>query len=366
MSIVPLKKITLFGLANDKAAVLEELQDLGCLHLVPLTAEERLPGEHGPSPSAREALKFLLSSPQQFRQLGDPARFDALAVEHKALAIQGRMRDLEDERDFLERRIADLEPWGEFVLPPLHDRYSLRFWFYIVPHALMMEVAATNLVWERVGRDDRFAYVIVVSTDEPQGMPVERTHTGDKPLSKLRARLEEVEIEREDLQAERASLTRWCRLFARNLARLEDDETRARAATQTYDADPLFALQAWTPKERAGALEKVATEKQLALHVEEVGPNDAPPTLLRNPPELAGGQDLVTFYMTPGYGLWDPSGIVFVSFALFFAMIMSDAGYGMVLALIMAYYWEPCSFLSGSAGPKTYEEVGGGVCESYC
>jgi V/A-type H+-transporting ATPase subunit I len=61
--------------------------------------------------------------------------------------------------------------------------------------------------------------------------------------------------------------------------------------------------------------------------------------LLRNPPNLAGGQDLVSFYLTPSYRLWDPSTIVFCSFALFFAMILADAGYGLVLGLGLILGW---------------------------
>jgi V/A-type H+-transporting ATPase subunit I len=43
--------------------------------------------------------------------------------------------------------------------------------------------------------------------------------------------------------------------------------------------------------------------------------------------------------MTPGYQTWDPSGIIFVSFVFFFAMILADAGYGAVLGLILMLSW---------------------------
>ena len=39
----------------------------------------------------------------------------------------------------------------------------------------------------------------------------------------------------------------------------------------------------------------------------------------------------MTFYMTPGYHTWDPSIVVFFSFAVFFAMIFADAGYALML-----------------------------------
>ncbi len=65
-----------------------------------------------------------------------------------------------------------------------------------------------------------------------------------------------------------------------------------------------------------------------------------PPTLLHNPERLAGSEALVTFYKTPQYGSWDPSIVSFVSFAIFFAMIVADAGYGIILALMTALLWK--------------------------
>jgi V/A-type H+-transporting ATPase subunit I len=61
---------------------------------------------------------------------------------------------------------------------------------------------------------------------------------------------------------------------------------------------------------------------------------------MQNPPALAGGQDLVSFYTTPRYWLWDPSMIVFFSFALFFAMIFADVGYSATLGIIVAVLWK--------------------------
>jgi V/A-type H+-transporting ATPase subunit I len=180
---------------------------------------------------------------------------------------------------------------------------------------------------------------VVLSEEEPQGMPVARTHTGSKPLSELERRLDEVETESEDLQAERTSLTRWCTLFAQSLDQLEDRAARLRAAAQTFDDDLLFALQAWAPQEKVSQLQNYTGANRLALEVQEPAMGDTPPTLFRNVPALAGGEDLVTFYQTPSYWLWDPSTVVLFSFAIFFAMIMSDAGYALLLGIVLVFAW---------------------------
>jgi len=349
VSIVELSRITLLGHAAERQRVLHGLQSLGCLHLVPLAAGTGERAGGGPSHQAREALAFLEASPRRHRQVRDPARFDAEAVQAQALALAEHMRALEDERDFLVRRIADLAPWGNFDLGDLDAVGGNRLWFYLVPQYRMAEIEATDLRWALVNRDLRFCYVVVIARDEPTGMPVARTHTGPKPRRALQARLDEVEMALEDAETERFSLSRWCGLFARSLARLEERAEAEHAATLACEATPLFALQAWAPRERIDDLRGFAREHGLGLDVRPPHGDDTPPTLLRNGPATAAGEDLVTFYMTPGYWTWDPSGVVLYSFALFFAMIIADAGYAAVLAVALAGAWRG---LGRSAGGR--------------
>ena len=349
MSIVALSRVTLLGHVADKERVLAGLQGLGCVHLVPLAAGEDDAVRGGPSRQSRDALAFLETSPRRHRQVHDPARFDAEAVEEQARELEARLRALEDERDFLVRRIADLAPWGDFDLGDLDAVRGHRLWFYLVPHYRLPEIEATDLRWALVNRDDRFCYVVVIARDEPVGMPVARTHTGPKPRRELQARLDEVALALEDAEAERFSLSRWCELFARSLARLEDRAEVEHAATLACEAAPLFAMQAWAPRDRVQALRGFARERGLAIDVQAPQRGDTPPTLLRNPPAAAAGQDLVTFYMTPGYWTWDPSAVVLYSFALFFAMIVADAGYAAVLGLALLAAWRR---LGRSAGGR--------------
>ena len=340
MSIVPLTRVTVYGLLAEKTRVLAGLQGLGCLHLVPLSASESgATAGGGPSPEAREALAFLQTCRNRRRQMRDGSRFDARAVQRRALALRDRIRALEDERDSLVKRIEDLAPWGDFRLPPVEELGGLRLWFYPVPHYRMTDLAATDLTWAEVGRDNRIVSVVVIAPEEPAGMPVPRVHTGDRPLSELIDRLDTVELDLQDLQAERASLTRWITLFARSVARLEDEAAVAFAALGTHDDMPLFAVSGWAPTETLPVLRAYAENAGVALTEADPEPADTPPTLLNNPGPLAAGQDLVEFYISPGYWTWDPSAVVFLSFTIFFAMILSDAGYALLLGLVLAPFW---------------------------
>ncbi|NVO54761.1 hypothetical protein HW561_03015 [Rhodobacteraceae bacterium B1Z28] len=65
-----------------------------------------------------------------------------------------------------------------------------------------------------------------------------------------------------------------------------------------------------------------------------------PPTLLEQPENRSAAVDLALFYQVPGYQDWDPSVIVSASFAIFFAMIVADAGYGVVILLGLLAFWK--------------------------
>ncbi len=343
MSITPLVKVTLVGHESGKADVLADLQELGCLHLIPLTPEGEPTSEEGASREAKEALQFLASAPQRRRQVTDPSSFDALGIEQRALDLQRRYFELRNERDRLESHIASMAPWGAFEFPPLEELGGQRLWFYVVPHHQMKDVPTDEgLRWEVVQRDHRFSYVVVLAETEPEAeaMPVPRTPMGGRSPRQLAERLEEVLVELDDVEAERFDLTRWCTLMARALDGLDDLAARDRAAAQTARAEPVYALQGWAPRERADEIRAYAAGHGLAIDVEEPGPGEEPPTLFENPPALRGGEDLVNFYMTPSYWVWDPSSVVFLSFAVFFAMILADAGYAAVLGAIVLAYWK--------------------------
>ncbi len=343
MSIVRLHKLTLIGMAGEKKRVLDQLQSLGCMHLLPLKATpkapEELPPEH--AENARRALRYLMAVPEKRHQIRHVSRFSMDAAVFAVLANQHRLRDVNDRRDALKQRIKDLAVWGDFELPQLDDLYGWRLWFYVLSRSQMRQMEAVDLPWQEVHRGAHASWVVVVSPDEPpQGsMPAERVRTGSHPLGRLLHRLEEIELELEDIQAERQALTRWIYLMSSHLAAAENTASLKHAEAQTFDDPQLFAVQGWVPVEEADAVRALADSRGLAVVTMPPGPGDSPPTLLENPETLAAGEDLVGFYQVPGYRSWDPSRVLFFSFALFFAMILSDAGYAALLGVLLGAYW---------------------------
>jgi len=343
-----MRKVTICGLASEKRGVVDALQSLGCLHIIPL-ATPSPEAARSPLPHAErvhEALKFLLRSSHIRHTLRADPRFDLQAVTDRALEIRERLRTVGDQRDFLKRRIADVSRWGHFELPPLNELAGHRLWFYEVPHREAKKLAELDLPWQEVGRSRSTRFIVVISQHEPpaRAMPVRRTHVGAKSLGTLQRELNDVEVELEDLELERIGLTRYIHLIRQNIARADDAAAFEYTLNETHDADGVFALQAWAPETALEDLDGFCGARGLALVSEPASDDETPPTLLDNPEPVAAGEPLSRFYQIPSPRDWDPSGVLLISFALFFAMILSDAGYGLLILLAaFVVYARPAS-----------------------
>jgi V/A-type H+-transporting ATPase subunit I len=349
MSIIPLNKVTVFGIPEDKQAVLDGLQRLGCLHLISLqppakTAEFAV---SEPAEDARKALRYIMDVPRRRHQITDESVFALDCVVAEALANQQRQREAEDRKLSLAQRLDELAPWGDFTLPNLDELGGYRLWFYRVPSAKVPSFREAlhklELPWQIVYESQRNTYFAIIAEKEPATdvLTVKRTHAGSISPQDLKHQLQQVEIEIDQIEAEHESLSRWIFLLSKNLARVEDRDALNHAQKQAAEQDGIFLVQGWLPQRDLKRLDAFSQQQGLAFLAEPPNPSEKPPTLMENPLTLTGGQDLVTFYETPGYRDWDPSIVVFFSFATFFAMILCDAGYAVVLAGVVAYFWQP-------------------------
>ncbi|MBM3191738.1 MAG: V-type ATP synthase subunit I [Chlamydiae bacterium] len=111
----------------------------------------------------------------------------------------------------------------------------------------------------------------------------------------------------------------------------------AKDQVEYYFEGKLFSLQAWIPVTDIKKLEPLLAK--LAVHMEKVSieKGEAKPTCMQNKGLRKVGEDLVKIYDIPSPQDRDPSGFVIGAFAIFFSMIVADAGYGLlylVLSLI--------------------------------
>jgi len=245
MTIVPMQRITLCGLIGEKVTALEGMQALGVLHLIPLrTADPLAPADANRRRSAETAWHHIHSAPTQKRPYRPGAPIDVEDVIIRINANRQAARQLADRRDEIASHIEAIAPWGDFVLPPLEEIGSERFWFYALDVKHRAACDKISLPWAIISRHSTVLYVVVISPDEPPAnlLPVPRTHVGSNRLSELQRELDDTEIELDRAETERAELTRWRRLLGAEFSAALDRDALREVAGQTLDTEGLFVL----------------------------------------------------------------------------------------------------------------------------
>ncbi|MEI6414939.1 MAG: V-type ATPase 116kDa subunit family protein [Pseudomonadota bacterium] len=339
MSIVTLTKCSILGPPEQQADTLLGLQELGICHIIPLARNYRSDIPY--SEQAMRAVRYLNDCPEKLlpRRTSPRISFPELLerIETNRVAIQ----NLTDWKDNLEIYASNLRHWGYFRLPALGELAGLRLWFYRMPKAQVGLISASAPPWQVVGEDGWSAFVVAVSREPPpdETMPVQRLRMGGRNIQELERQLDEIEAELDAAKDERSDLTRYLPFLTRGLAAFNDDIARRRVAGEIWVEPQFFALQGWVPAADQPRVVKFAEVRGLAVCFEEPADEDRPPTLLKNPSVFQGGEDLVGFFSTPGYRSWDPSIVVFISFGIFFSIILGDAGYAGIFLIALLWGW---------------------------
>ncbi|RUR05896.1 V-type ATPase 116kDa subunit family protein [Legionella sp. km772] len=344
MSIAAFKKVTLAGLSRCKDELLLAVQELGCLHLIalnPKTKSTLTTTSTTVLDEIKASLRYLKASPDQ----GSPRLFWKGAtpnqVVQQILSNQRAFRECTDRRDFLTMRIRALKEWGNFVLPAQAALNGIKLWFYKLP---LKKLALLNkeLPLQEVYRNQSYIFIVLCAEEEPHddALSVYRVHTGSCALNELLQELDELNEQIEDLIDERRSLTRFRYLLSKEVAQFADRSELKKAKEKIQNHEVFFLVQGWIPEQGLENLEAFCVQQHIGLTIEMPLDEELPPTLLESSTWLKGGKELVNFYQTPGYHSLDPSIMVFFSFALFFAMILADAGYGLILALFTLFTWK--------------------------
>jgi vacuolar-type H+-ATPase subunit I/STV1 len=359
MSIVRLKKMTICGLIGEKNLLLEDLQKLGCMHLMPLAPPQKEVEKTASSnaDTAYKALKFLKDEKYKRRQVADDPSFNVTQFVNETLDLKQKLRDSMDLRDFLKSRIDVLKPWGSISFPPHETLEGLKLWFYELPVKHLGLLKNIDIPWEITHKTSRIAFLVLISKEEPEKdiLPVQRIHTGAKSSSELKKQLETVESDLEDIVAHRQLLTRNIYLLSLNIAEADNLASIQFAQQQTLDDDSLVIIQAWVPVDDVTDVTEYCDDAQLAYLIEEPTENDNPPTLIKQPKVMKAGVDLAMFYKVPKYTSWDPSLLLVSSFAIFFAMILADTGYGVVLLMLLLPFWKK---MGQSESGRAYRYLG--------
>ena len=99
-------------------------------------------------------------------------------------------------------------------------------------------------------------------------------------------------------------------------------------------SENMFFLEGWVPADKAEPLKKLLEDKYEALvEFEEIREDETEPTLLSNNRFSESAEGVLEAYGLPTHGRIDPTTVMSFFYVFFFGMMLSDAGYGLVMTI---------------------------------
>ena len=313
--ITQMKKYTFLVFHREYEAFLEQLRDLGVVHVT----------EKAAGMADDVHLQELLTKADNARKL----------------IAQGAPDQLLTEKANLEQRIAATQKeadkmavWGDFSAERMEQLkqagYTLRY--FTCPKKLFQEEWGVL-----VAEQDTTVYFVQVNNENEAPEGSQEQFLSQKSAADL---MKDVEGLNGLLVAQNARIELWAKenipALERELDELKQqiDWKRVTLNTESEADGSLKILEGFCPIDQVTALDAVLDKQEVYYEVEDPTAEDNTPIKLRNNKFTQLFESLTGMYGWPNYGEFDPTPILAPFFLLFFAMCMGDCGYGILLMII--------------------------------
>ncbi|WP_240741746.1 V-type ATP synthase subunit I [Deinococcus sp. KSM4-11] len=406
--INPMQQVVVAGRQSDSRAVMQALQQVGVLHIIPLeaqgfqsgplsgqAAEDRRDAERllartestlGELDASR-APRAALPAEEQWSALVEQAAGPAGALGDRETALRS---DLDTQRTYadvvtaLARAAGGVDRSARVAVIPLTVEQPAEL--QAAQDALKAELGDRfEIGTQRVSDRQTAVVVAVLKADRERArVALGKARLGELrlpgrferlPLSEVASAFEAVARNNpqalEQVAREKAALASQHGGVLTSIRdaladRVGIDDARAQTARGKYG----FVLQGYVPEDRVAdmqrALEPYKQSAVYELHPVDAHHGDGVPVQLKNGAYTENFEFMLNISDPPKYGTFDPSWVVAWFFPLFFGFIVADIGFG--LLFLVAALWGlakarrgeslPIGLLGITLDPATLKRVG--------
>ena len=384
MAIVEMKHVDMLALQRDKQALLRAVQKLRCFQITSQQTEE---DDFSPAaaekelPSLEETLTridWAIGKLHRYDTAKKPFLSDKPSIdEQKAEAILAELPSaLQTVRtlEALERKAGDLRgqsaridaareqllPWQTLPVP-LHEvrdtkttvqrigtvsKEALDAWLaqgnpgelcYLQEVSQLRDQACIYVVLHRACADEAFAKLKEIGFVQVNLRDVYQT-AADR-LQALDTEQADVAVQQQNTIERMKELADQTEILRQLYDLLASKRERMYATKQLTESEKTFFLQGWIPApmipKAEEKLKKVSPTVALSFYDPREG--EEPPVLLHNPKITAPFESIVSGFSLPAPGSFDPTTIMMPFFVNFMGMMISDAGYGLLMAVVFPF-----------------------------
>jgi len=382
MSILAMRHLRVIAAKEERETLLKDLSRLGCLEIkeasrdlreeLPKFSEAQVAQVRGRLQELANAMTVVKDHANikrgMFAAKPTVSDLDMLEVdavqktEQIAAHINGLARALQQsyaEEGRLKNRTEALLPWRDLDvdLAVESGKYHIAQ-FGVAPSAKPFEeleravlAAVPDAVLYRASTDSEQHYLFLVChredfdavSDALREFGYGKTQfkdtngTAADEINALENTLSKLECERKVLLDEIASYAETLEEleFAHDVLKTKLEQELAQE--QMLETQTTFLLEGWVPETAEAKLVKCLEKHGCAYELREPTDEEEPPILTKNPWWAAPFGMITDMYSPPAYRGFDPNPFMAVYFSLFFGLMFSDAGYGLLMLIAVAF-----------------------------
>lgn len=341
--IVPMKKLSVIVRRSDSDACLQRLRSLGVMHI------EHVRAPRGERVALLEEKRSLVMAADRvlaavvppagggLRPVEDPRLWEQRA--QHIIDLHDRIDHLSEYARSLQRQVVEWECWGDFdprSVQALSER-GIFVRFYRISAREFKKFPREGVV-KVCSRRKGMVLCAVVSRKERSEIPYQALELPALRVSAMSARRQEAEEVLRGLRKELQGFLPYRAVLSGIRRKLEEDLEYAQALSGMGQAEQLSYLTGFIPSDVAKSVTGAVRQQRWALSIQDPAPDDAVPTLIRNPRWIAIIRPVFRMLeIVPGYRELDISLWFLLFFSVFFGMLIGDAGYG-VLFLLLTFW----------------------------
>lgn len=348
--IVPMKKVSLVVLNNERKDALTQLKKVGVVHLEQIDGSSEQLSLYKEASNNAVAANAILSDIKVAKKKSFSSAVKTLSND-EVVAKCKHVIDISDKKKKLLEEIASdaaeierFANWGQVDIDDFAylKEKGISFKMYEIPEDKygLVDEKLTTICVNRIKKIVRFL-LIDASEDRPEGLPPEAFEVPMPVLSTkdLAKRVEDNEAEISKIEEELKSETVYISQIQDFKSNLESDiqfETIYSGMGQENSGKTtdLAWLTGYVPIDSFDKLKDCVTKNSWAMAASDPTEEDNVPTKLKNNKFVSLIYPLTDFLGTvPGYHEYDISGWFLLFFCVFFGMIFGDGGYGLLVTV---------------------------------
>lgn len=381
-----MNKITLLGMEYQREELTKTLMDLGIVDISEVNMDDYEDVAENPEVSdslsriASELIhisssldiinKYSPAKKPLFKSRRDVLVSDFYSILNNKEGIWDAVEKLHQYEEYLiklkseENKLSNLKqwlhPWGDLQVPlEIEGTNKTVFQYGTLPSTTKLDLVKSELFdkvpssyIQHVNSDKEQHYVFFIVHNENQDECINHlksfgfnrvtfpnlSGTVSDNIKRLEKEIEQIELEREktieqikSMKDDRDSIE-----VLHDYLLMERD--RLEATGKILTTNRVFLIKGWLPERNAADIKKLL-EAKFVVSVEIEAPEDDEefPVLLENKGIAETGEPVLKMYGLPNSREIDPNTVMAPFFIMFFGLMFSDGGYGLILALVTGF-----------------------------